>query len=676
MPLPTGPAVNRVTRYDRRRGPKHFMTWMIRHRVSRPFPFRLLIVLFVAGQFVASARAAEEPGDQGFLERLARMSLEELGEMQVTSVVRRQAPLEESAASLYVITAEDIRRSGATTLPEVLRLAPNLQVARQSSVSYAISARGFNNAVGNKLLVLIDGRLVYTPVFSGVFWEMQDTMLEDIARIEVISGPGATLWGTNAVNGVINITTLSSGETRSAFFGADWGTDERGAAARFGGEIGPAGTYRVYARGRSWDRTFGADGFNARDEWDRQQAGFRADWQYAHDQLTVQGDVYTGRSEHRGFAGAFEITPHEIAGHHVLGRWTRSLASGGDLQVQAYYDRLHREELIIFQPDVRTTAIEFQHTLPLESSAVLWGGGYRRASDDVEPGVFSSFRPASRSMEWYNLFVHQELSVKPGLDFTWGLRVESNPFTGVEYLPNLRLAWDGLGHGLLWGSASRAVRSPSRYDRDVFFPQEPPFVVAGGAGFVSEVAEVLEVGYRTLGASRFSLAVTAFHHEWDRLRSGTGLPLPINLVNNIQGSVTGIEGWGHWQATPRWRLSAGFLAMDKDLAFRAGTQEDAVGVDNATLHNDPDHQWMLRSRSDVGERVELDFYLRGVDELTVEPVPGYVELDVRVGIRLAPTLDLSLVGTNLLHSRHGEFGPVARRSEFERAAHVRLEWRP
>ena len=652
------------------------MTWMIPHRVRRPFPLPLLIVLcVVAGQFTA-AQAAQGQGDQGFLERLAQMSLEELGEMQVTSVVRQQAPLEESAASLYVITAEDIRRSGATTLPEVLRLAPNLQVARQSSVAYAISARGFNNAVGNKLLVLIDGRLVYTPVYSGVFWEMQDTMLADIARIEVISGPGATLWGTNAVNGVINITTLSSSETRGAFFGADAGGDERGAAARFGGEFGKAGSYRVYARGRSWDRTFGEDGFNARDEWDRQQAGFRADWEHDQDQLTLQGDVYTGKSEHRGFAGAFEITPHEIAGHNVLGRWTRNLAGGGNLQVQAYYDRLRREERIIFQPDVHTVDIEFQHAIPLDSSAVIWGGGYRRASDDVEPGFFSSFQPDSRSMEWHTLFVHQELSVRRGLDFTWGLRVESNPFTGVEYLPNLRLAWDGLGHGLVWGSASRAVRSPSRYDRDVFFPQEPPFIVAGGPDFVSEVAEVLEVGYRTQGADRFSLAVTAFHHEWDRLRSGTALPLPINFVNNIEGSVTGIEGWGHWQATPRWRLSAGFLAMDKDLAFRAGTQEDTSGVDNPTLHNDPDHQWMLRSRSDIGDRVELDVYLRGVDELTVEPVPGYVELDVRVGVRLAPTLDLSLVGTNLLHSSHGEYGPAARRSEFERAAHVRLEWRP
>ena len=636
---------------------------------------RLLLVLCTAGQFT-SATAAEGDTDEDLIRRLVQMSLEELGQMPVTSVARREAPLEESPASLYVITAEDIRRSGATTLPEVLRLAPNLQVARQTSVSYAISARGFNNAVGNKLLVLIDGRLVYTPVFSGVFWEMQDTMLEDIARIEVISGPGATLWGTNAVNGVINITTKWSMQTQGTLLAADAGRNERGAAARFGGEFGQDGSYRVYARGRSWDRTFGDNGFNARDEWDRRQAGFRADWQAGHDQLTVQGDVYTGRSEHRGFAGALEITPHEIAGHNVLGRWTRSLASGGELQVQAYYDRLHREELIIFQPDVRTFDLEFQHAIPLESSALLWGGGYRRASDDVEPGVFSSFQPPSRSMDWYTLFVHQELPLDRALDFTWGLRVESNPFTGLEYLPNLRLAWDASRHGFVWGSASRAVRSPSRYDRDVFFPEEPPFIVAGGAQFVSEVANVLEVGYRTQDTTTFSLSVTAFHHEWDRLRSGTGLPLPIMLVNNIEGSVTGIEGWGHWQATPSWRLSAGFLAMDKDLAFRAGTQPDTVGVDNATLHNDPDHQWMLRSRSDVGERIELDFYLRGVDALTVEPVPGYVELDARIGIRLTPTLDLSLVGTNLLHSSHGEYGPAARRSAFERAAHVRLEWRP
>jgi len=622
----------------------------------------------------ACGHAVAVPARSGGGDLLA-MSLEELGQVRVTSVVRRDARLDESAASLYVITAEDIRRSGATTLPEVLRLAPNLQVARQTSVSYAISARGFNNAVGNKLLVLIDGRVVYTPVFSGVFWEMQDTMLEDIERIEVISGPGAALWGSNAVNGVINVTTKSAASTQGGLASADIGTTERGGAYRHGGETEAGTAYRVYARGRDWDRTFGRNGFNARDEWKRAQAGFRTDWQSQDDRFTVQGDVYSGRSEHRGFAGALELTPHRIAGHNLLGQWTRSLDSGADIRVQAFFDRLRREEVIIFQPDVRTLDVEFQHSVPLESSMFQWGGGYRRASDDVKAGVFSSFRPPSRTMEWVNLFVHHERPLTSALDLTLALKLESNPFTGVEILPNARLAWNASETSFWWMSASRAVRSPSRYDHDVFFPENPPHIVAGGPDFVSEVANVIEVGYRSRASSVVSFDVTAFHHRWDRLRSGTGLPLPINLVNNIEGDVTGIEGWGHWQAAPRWRLSAGFLAMDKDLAFRAGVQPDTVGVDNATLHNDPDYQWMLRSRSDIGDRVELDIYLRGVDELTVEPVPAYVAVDLRVGVRVTPSLDLALVGTNLLDDRHGEFGAAARRSQFERAGHLRMEWR-
>lgn len=606
---------------------------------------------------------------------LLQLSLEELGQVRVTSVSRREAPLQESPASLYLITAEDIRRSGATTLPEVLRLAPNLQVARQTSVSYAISARGFNNAVGNKLLVLIDGRVVYTPVFSGVFWEMQDTLLQDIERIEVISGPGAALWGSNAVNGVINVTTRAAASTRGGLLSADLGSAERGAAVRHGGETRSGIAYRVYARGREWDRTSGANGFNARDQWKRAQGGFRADWASAQDHVTVQGDVYSGASEHRGFAGAIELTPHRIKGHNLLGRWSRRLDRGGDFRMQAFFDRLQREEVVIFQPDVRTFDLEFQHALPLGAGDFQWGGGYRRASDDVTPGFFSSFQPASRTLQWYDLFVHHEMPVARDLELTLALKLESNPYTGVETLPNVRLGWNASEATFWWLSASRAVRSPARYDRDVFFPQQPPYIVAGGPDFVSEVANVFELGYRAQLSPNVRLALTAFHHEWDRLRSGTGLPLPIMFVNNIEGRVTGIEGWGHWQALPHWRLSAGFLAMDKDLAFRAGTAVDTAGVDNPTLHNDPDYQWMLRSRSDIGERIELDMMLRGVDELTVQPVPSYVELDLRVGLRLTPALDLALVGTNLLHGSHGEFGARPRRSEFERAGHVRLEWR-
>lgn len=606
---------------------------------------------------------------------LAEMTIEELASLRVTSVSRRETRLDASPSSVYVITAEDIRRSGATSLPEVLRLAPNLQVARQSSVEYAISARGFNNAVGNKLLVLIDGRTVYTPVYSGVFWEMQDTMLEDVARIEVISGPGATLWGANAVNGVINVITRPAGETTGMYASADAGTHERGAGLRFGGGAGDHGAYRVYARGREWDRTFRANGTTPRDEWRRVQAGFRADWRRDRDHLTLQGDVFGGSSEHRGFVGAFEVTEHEVHGHNLLARWTRQLGHGGEFRVQAFRDSIHREELVIFQPEIRTLDLEFQHSVPFGAHVFQWGGGYRRADDDVEPGVFSSFEPPSLKMEWYNLYAQHEVSLTPVLDATVGLKLESNPFTGSEYLPSLRLAWSASASEMLWANMARAVRSPARYDTSVFFPEVPPHIVAGGPDFVSEVARVYELGYRAQPSEWFTLSLTAFRHEWDRLRSGTPPPIPIMLVNNIVGDVGGAEGWGHWQVAPRWRLSAGFLVQRKDLAFRAGTAEDTVGVDNPTLHNDPEHQWMLRSRADLGRGFELDLNFRGVDELTVEPVPAYIELDARLGWHATPALAVSLVGRNLLRARHAEFGAEAFRGEHERAASLRVEWR-
>ena len=371
---------------------------------------------------------------------LADLTLEELANIEVTSVSRRAERLSDAPASIYVITREDIRRAGVTTLPEALRLAPTLQVARVNATKYAISARGFNNAIGNKLLVLIDGRTVYTPLFSGVFWEQQDVMLEDVERIEVISGPGATLWGANAVNGVINVITRRSGDTQGALVSIGGGNLEQGASVRYGGKLGETGHFRLYGKKLGLQNTTRANGSSVPDGWESGQVGFRADWGQAENGFTLQGDAYSGKSE-LGIVPGFVIPPLDVSGANLLARWTRQLSGGSDIRLQAYYDHTKRDDPLFFRPESDIFDIDFQHGIPLDRHKLLWGGGYRHARDNVGPGlVFSAFVPASRRLNWTNLFVQDEIKLSETLQFTAGIKLERNDYTGWEYLPSMRLA--------------------------------------------------------------------------------------------------------------------------------------------------------------------------------------------------------------------------------------------
>jgi iron complex outermembrane receptor protein len=461
---------------------------------------------------------------------LADLSLEQLTRIEVTSVSRRPESLLDAPASIYVITNEDIRRSGVTTLPEALRLAPNLQVARTTTSAYAISARGFNNAIGNKLLVLIDGRTVYTPLFSGVFWEQQDVMLEDIERIEVISGPGGTLWGVNAVNGVINVITRAAKDTQGMLVTAGAGNRAEGAGFRYGGKLGEQGHVRVYAKSAELQNSFRANDSSMPDGWQAGQVGFRADWQTGRGGFTLQGDAYRGHGEHGGFIGPFELSPIRVAGANVLARWTQKLSDISEVKLQVYVDRTRRDDPLFYRPDSSIFDVDFQHALSFDRHKIVWGTGYRRGTDDVQPGsVFTSFVPPSSQLSWTNVFVQDEFALTRTVDVTPGIRFEHNSYTGMEYLPSLRVAWKP--------RPEHAVRTPSRFDRDVRFPANPPFFVRGGANFRSEVANVFEVGYRSTPSRVLTYSVTAFRHNWQHLRSG-GEPLGA-LGNTIDGFVNG-----------------------------------------------------------------------------------------------------------------------------------------
>jgi iron complex outermembrane receptor protein len=608
---------------------------------------------------------------------LADLSLEQLSNIEVTSVSKRAESLQDAPASIYVISAEDIRRSGVNTLPEALRLAPNLQVARVSASSYAISARGFNNAIGNKLLVLIDGRTVYTPLFSGVFWDAQDVMLEDIERIEVISGPGATLWGANAMNGVINIITRSAKSTQGTLVTAGGGNRETGAAVRTSGTFGDDGRYRVYAKGFSEFNTEQANGASLHDRFDRAQIGFRADRGDAASNFTLQGDAYDGQSDP-------DISGRPtLSGMNLLGRWTTELAGGSSFRVQTYYDHTQRDDPYTFADRVDLFDVEFQHAFNLTADQkFLWGGGARYARDSTfthfgAPNPLpEAFLPARQSLEWGNLFAQDEIALGRKVELTLGFKVETNVYTHAEYLPDARLSWKPVDNAMLWAEASRSVRAPARLDRDFFLylslPNHPLIpVISGGPDFQSEVAHVYEIGYRAQPTPTLSYSITTFYSQYYKLRSGE--PPPSAMVQNmIEGPTDGLEAWGTWRVANNWKVSAEWLEMRERLHLLPGST-DPTGP--SALGNDPKHQVELRSSHELSDRLELDVLARHVGALPNPVVPAYTAVDMRLGWHLNRSVDLSLTVQNMFDPKHIEYGTPGTASEIDRSVYLKLLWR-
>lgn len=627
---------------------------------TRKWPLTWVGVLSFLGlaSVASSAFAQANPG-------LADLSLEELANLQITSVSRRAERLSDAAASIFAITGDDIRRSGVTSLPEALRLAPNLQVARVDARQYAISARGFNSTTANKLLVLIDGRTVYTPLFSGVFWDAQDVFLDDVQRIEVISGPGATLWGANAVNGIINVITRPASETKGLLVFAGAGNRESGIGARYGTDLS-GGAFRVYGKGFDRDNTVRANGTDVPDGWQNGQAGFRADWGTPANGFTLQGDAYRGTID--------QLAPGDvrISGGNLLARWSRELAAGSHLQFQAYFDQTEREIPGSFLERLGTFDLEFQHAFQLAAGHyVTWGGGHRSARDRVTNSAGLAFLPASVTQRWSNLFIQDEIALGEQLRFTAGVKAASNPYTGWELLPSARLAWKVDASQMIWSALSRAVRAPARLDRDLFIPGQPPFLLSGGSDFRSEIANVLELGYRAQPSPRLSYSLTAFRAEYDRLRSlepiGGGA---LVIGNKMKARTNGLEAWANFQAAANWRLSAGATFLDEDRSFRA----DSGDRNLAGAGNDPKRQFLLRSSLDLPGQQEFDVMARHVARLPNPAVPSYTAVDARYAWRLQKELEISVTAQNLFDKRHPESGAAATRSEIERGVFLKVKW--
>ncbi|HET6599261.1 MAG TPA: TonB-dependent receptor [Burkholderiaceae bacterium] len=603
-----------------------------------------------------------------------------MSNIEITSVSKRAERLSDAPTSVFVITRDDIRRSGATSLPEALRLAPNLQVARASANGWAISSRGFNSASANKLLVLIDGRSVYSPLFSGVFWDVQDLMLEDVERIEVISGPGGTLWGVNAVNGVVNVITRSSDQTQGRLLSLGAGNQEAQAALRQGGELGENGHYRIYAKQSHREHTETQDGRPVDDASHTTQIGFRTDWAHGSDKITFQGDAYNGKRE-QPLPGTIAISGVNLAlgtisvsGGNLLARWKRRLANDASVTAQMTYDRVERTVPPTFAEKLDIVDFQIQHaSRPNENHALVWGAEYRYAMDDVVNSTYVAFLPSRVNQAWASLFAQDEIAIGSALQLTLGARIESNDYTGSEFLPNVRLAWKPSANQLLWGAVSRTVRAPSRLDRDTFVPGQPPFLLTGGPDFRSEVAKVYELGYRAQPTERVSYSVTAFHADYDRLHTQELAPSQTSLFfgNGMRGTVRGVEMWGSYQATPKWRLHGGLTRLWQDFQLRPGSIDTADSVASTEGAN-PSRQWKLRSSLDLTRQMDLDITARYVSELALPRVPSYLAMDLRWAWRPSPRVELSVTGQNLLGPAHGEFTSELTRTAFSRAVFVEL----
>lgn len=618
---------------------------------------------------VSSGQTTAPPGD------IADLSLEQLSDIVITSLSRQESRLASAPAALYIVSADDIRRSGARSLPEALRLAPNLQVARSNARDYAISARGFNSVFANKLLVLIDGRSVYSPLFSGVFWDTTDVLMADIARIEVISGPGATIWGANAVNGVINIITKSSADTQGGLASASAGAGEYGTSVRYGGTLSGGATYRLYAKTGEDDDSINQAGRPIPSGWRRAQTGFRIDQSRTDADLTVSADAYRGQL-------AQGTTPDiTIGGANLIGRYTIRQDADATLRLQLIAEYSQREQPNIFTERLSTLDLEAQHDQRRGAHYLAWGGGYRVARDRIVNGVLYAFLPATQNLHSANAFAQDEITVAPTVRATVGLKLEHNHYTGLEVLPNARLAWRPDSNHLIWTSLSRTVRAPSRIDRDLYSPAKPVLVsgvlryrVAGGPQFDSETAKVLEIGYRAQSTSHLSWSATAFYSDYQRLRTLEPRPGASSQFANLGAArAHGLELWSRWQVLPTWRLDGS--AVFQRLHNRLLPESLDSAASSALATNDPERRYTLRSSHDLSEHTQLNVSWRYMGVLPRPLVPSYQELDVNVIWKPLPNLDVSVTGQNLLHRRHAEFGPVLGRSVFERSVLLNLAYR-
>lgn len=663
----------------------------------------LFIAPTVLAALFASAGAASAAD-------LTELSIEQLLNVEVTSAGRKAQKLEDTATAIYVITQEDIRRSGMTSIPDLLRMVPGLQVAQINGNTAAIGSRGFNQRYSNKLLVLLDGRTLYTPTFSGVFWDAQDVVLEDIERIEVIRGPGGTLWGANAVNGVINITTKSAAATQGGMANAGAGNTERQGAVRYGGEIGEAGYYRVYAKSIGQDNFPLATGAQAHDRRNMRSTGFRADWALpGGDTVTAQGGIYDGNADQTVStarlsppATLFLDTTIAQKSGNLLMNWKHALSAASEWSLKFYYDYYQRQGAGVSERrDSRD--LDFQHRLLLAGNHdIVWGLGYRQTSDELNDAFVVSFLPPRRRDNTVTAFFQDEIALGQGsgrdkVHLILGSKLGHNDYSGFEYQPNLRLRWTVDERQMAWAAVSRAVRIPSRVYSDVRFnavaspragvPAIALVRIVGSPAVQPEELLAYEAGYRVRPSERLSLDVAGFYNEYRNLMTMEPLtPFveagpPARLVaaqqfqNKASATTHGLELSASWQPTEKWQLKAAYSWLEMRIRRDANSADNAI---EAKAGDAPRHQMQFHTHHALNAQTNLDASLYYVDKLPNQNIPAYTRLDARFGWRPQRDLELSLGARNLLDRRHPEFvsaivGPGT--SEMPRSIYGAATWR-
>ncbi len=641
-----------------------------------------LRLLLKAPCFILALTTTAVAGD---LQALKAMSLEELANLEVSIVGKRPNKLSDTAAAVFVITSEDIRRSTATRLPELLRMVPGLNVARLDAAEWAISARGFNNLYANKLLVMIDGRSVYAPMFSGTHWEAQDVLLEDIERIEVIRGPGAATWGANAVNGVINVITKSAMETRSTMATGLIGNEQRGAWLRHGGESTETGAYRVYAKYYDRDPFTQPDGSPNNDEWSGYRGGVRGDWELQNSaSITLQGDVYQEDADQP-----------ELSGGNLLGRWEQPRLNGGRDVIQIYYDRANGELENIGVSHIDTLDLDYQHELsPMGIHDLSFGLGYRWLHSDFTAASQSVIRNPVRTSELFSAFIQDKIELTPNrVHLTLGTKIEQNDFSGLEIQPSARLNWQVRPQTSLWGSISRAVRTPSLGEHDLILGIPAgefmglPIInqVAGDPEFDSEELIAYELGLRTQPSATLGLDLALFYNDYDQLSTlepqletiieEDRITTRTLLGNNMQGATWGLELALDWRAQDGWRLQAAYSYLKMQLELDPISR---YPLTDTAEYESPRHQLSLHSAFDLNANSELDVWGYYADYPPQNETSAYFNLDIRLARRFNKHFTLELVGRNLLDPQHSEFGnnPFADTTQqVDREVFLKLIWR-
>ncbi|WP_051308961.1 TonB-dependent receptor plug domain-containing protein [Desulfogranum japonicum] len=653
----------------------------------------LTVSMFCAGVpilFPANV-SGSEPADTETLSYLKSLSIEQLLQTEIVSVSKRSEQLFDAAAAVTVITQEDLQRAGIRTLPDALRLAPGIQVSHLDANRWAISSRGFADYFSNKLLVLIDGRSVYTPLFSGVYWNGQDTMIEDIERIEIIRGPGATVWGANAVNGVINIITKKPEDTQGALLVAEVGNiDQPTAAARYGGQIGDRGYYRVYAKTSNRSEYSTEQGDDAYDGWQQLRSGFTAQWNGGEENtFTVTGDVYRGKADAMLTLSGYLEAPYEqtslvteeYSGTNILGRWNHAFSHRSSAELQLYYDHTERDQYVI--DETRDTLdVEFKHHWnPHTMHEVVWGVGYRLTSDSLTETENMSFEPDSQTDNLFNTFIQDDIMlIDDTFWVTLGSKFEHNDYSGFEFQPSMRARYKFSAERLLWASVSRAVHTPSRVDYGVssnigslVFDHEALTANSGGMpsiirllgneNFDSEELIAYEAGYRWQPLHDLSLDIAAFYNDYDKLRS-TDLgayfvetnPYPPHLVipqiisNSIEGQTYGLEFQVSWKPVEWLKFIAAYSWLQMDLQFT----DQVLEGEPSDMDLSPNHQFSVRSYIDLPHNVSLDSEVYYVSELD-NNVSEYLRVDLRCGWQPTEALQVSMNIENLFDEGHVEF---------------------